>query len=74
MFFIEMGKLGYRKREPNEPPKETPNRLRQMVEYHQNVLDYSEKDMASLLCLTPQEFHFMYRPEPPKKPHLRLVN
>jgi Zn-dependent peptidase ImmA (M78 family)/transcriptional regulator with XRE-family HTH domain len=74
MFFIEMGKLGYRKHEPNEPPKETPNRLRQMVEYHQNVLDYSENDMAALLCLTPHEFQIMYRPNPPKRPHLRLVN
>jgi Zn-dependent peptidase ImmA (M78 family) len=28
MFWIEMGKLGYRKREPNELPKEHPSLLR----------------------------------------------
>lgn len=73
-FFIEMNKLGYRKREPNEIPRETPTRLRRMVEYHQRVLDYSDRDMADLLCLTPTEFNTMYAPEPPTKPHLRLVN
>lgn len=74
MFFIEMGKLGYRKREPNEPPKETPSRLRRMVEYHQRVLDYSDRDMADLLCLLPSEFNAMYAPEPPPQRHLRIVN
>lgn len=73
MFFIEMNKLGYRKREPNEPPKETPSKLKRMIEYHQRVLDYSESDMSSLLCMTPNEFNAMYRPEPPPKSHLRLV-
>ena len=41
MFWIEMGKLGYRKREPNEPPKEAPKLLRQMIAFHMNKLGYS---------------------------------
>jgi len=74
MFFIEMSKLGYRKREPNELPREAPSRLRRMIEYHQRVLDYSDKDMADLLYLTPAEFNTMYAPEPPPTPRLRVVN
>jgi Zn-dependent peptidase ImmA (M78 family) len=74
MFWIEMGKLGYRKREPNEPPKEQPTKLRRMVEYHQRKLGYSDADMASLLTLTLPEFKRMYEPEPPPARHLRVVN
>lgn len=73
-FWIDMSKLGYRKREPNELPREIPMRLRRMVDYHQRVLDYSDKDMADLLCLTPAEFNTMYAPDPPTPPKLRLVN
>jgi Zn-dependent peptidase ImmA (M78 family)/DNA-binding XRE family transcriptional regulator len=74
MFWIEMSKLGFRKREPNELPREVPTKLRRMVEYHQRVLDYSDQDMADLLCLTPAEFNAMYASEPPPKPHLRIVS
>ena len=74
MFWIEMGKLGFRKREPNEPPREEPAKLRRMVEYHLRVLGYSVGEMAKLLCLTPGEFNAMYAPEPPPKRHLRVVN
>src|SRR5258707_14423565 len=31
MFWIEMSRLGYRKREPNETPKEQPNLFRQII-------------------------------------------
>ncbi len=63
MFWIEMSRLGYRKREPNEPPKETPNLLRQMIAFHMKKLEYSIKEMAHLLCLMPTEFESMYREE-----------
>lgn len=74
MFWIEMGKLGYRKREPNEPAPEAPTRLRRMVDYHRRSLGYSDTEMADLLCLTPAEFNSMYGNEPPPKRHLRVVN
>ncbi len=60
MFWIEMGKLGYRKREPNEPSQEVPSILRRMVKYHRSELEYSVKDMADLLCLTEAGFLSMY--------------
>lgn len=74
MFWIEMSKLGFRKREPNEPPPERPTKLRRMVEYHQHTLGYSDEDMANLLCVTASEFKAMYAPNPPpSRPNLRVV-
>lgn len=63
MFWIEMGKLGYRKREPNEPPKEHPKLLRQMISFHMKKLGYSVSEMAKLLHLRVSEFQEMYRAE-----------
>ncbi len=60
MFWIEMGKLGYRKREPNEPPRETPTLLRRMVDFHRRQLGYSVQDMANLLRLSVEEFEAIY--------------
>lgn len=81
MFWIEMGKLGYRKREPNEPPKETPNLLRQMVAFHTKKLGYSIGELAKMLHLKVAEFQEMYRleilGEPTRpggvRPQLRLI-
>ena len=51
MFWMEMSRLGFRKSEPNEPPREYPALLRRMVEFHRNKLDYSNRDMAALFDL-----------------------
>lgn len=63
MFWIEMSTLGYRKREPGEPPKEYPRLLRQMVAFHMRKLGYSLQEMAALLHLSVSEFSQMYSPE-----------
>ena len=72
-----MSRLGYRKREPNEPPPEAPKILRQMVEFHRKKLGYSGSDMAKLLCATPAEIETMYSTSflnpAEKRPKLRLV-
>ncbi len=79
VFWIEMGRLGYRKREPNEPPKEHPKLLRQMISFHMKKLGYSVSEMAKLLHLKVVEFQEMYRTEivgdPYKggQPQLRIV-
>jgi len=78
MFWIEMSKLGYRKREPNEPPKEIPHLLRHMVSFHLKKLGYSAKELASLLHLTEPDFNEMYRSEilgepVTGRPQLRIV-
>jgi Zn-dependent peptidase ImmA (M78 family)/transcriptional regulator with XRE-family HTH domain len=77
VFWMEMGRLGYRKREPNEPPREHPKLLKQMVAFHRNKLGYSAQEMAKLLHLTEAEFQKMYPLEVPgdgePRRHLRLV-
>jgi hypothetical protein len=79
MFWIEMGRLGYRKREPNEPPREHPKLLRQMISFHMKKLGYSASEMAKLLHLKGVEFQEMYRaeilgdPRQGAQPQLRLV-
>lgn len=73
-FWMEMSRLGYRKREPNEPPREQPKLLRQMIEFHRRTLDYSDDDISNLLCTTPEEFRTLYNFDPKPRPHLRLVN
>ena len=60
MFWIEMGRLQYRKREPNEPDQEYPQRLAKMVQFHQRDLGYSREEIASLLDLMPEEFDRLY--------------
>ena len=72
------GRLGYRKREPNEPPREEARLLKAMVGYHTNKLGYSIDDMAKLLHLLPAEFERMYAPEvfrvpEGKRQHLRII-
>ena len=80
MFWLEMGKLGYRKREPNEPPREHPRLLRQMISFHMKKLGYSVSEMANLLMIDLLEFQDMYRDEivgvplnPAEKGYLRVV-
>jgi Zn-dependent peptidase ImmA (M78 family) len=77
MFWMEMSKLGYRRQEPNEPPKEVPSRLRHMVSFHMNRLGYSISEMAELLHLQVPEFQGMYGTEAlggaPVRPALRVV-
>jgi Zn-dependent peptidase ImmA (M78 family)/transcriptional regulator with XRE-family HTH domain len=79
MFWIEMGNLGYRKWEPNEPAKEHPKLLRQMISFHTKELGYSISEMAKLLHLKASEFQEMYRteilgdPQQGAKLQLRLV-
>jgi len=75
---MEMGRLGYRKREPNEPPREEARLLKAMVAYHKNKLGYSSAEMASLLHLLPAEFETMYAPDvfgtpESRRPNLRVV-
>jgi Zn-dependent peptidase ImmA (M78 family)/DNA-binding XRE family transcriptional regulator len=72
-FWMEMSRLGYRKREPNEPPREHPKMLHQMIEFHRKKLEYTDDDIANLLCLTPNEFQLLYQFEPRTRPQLRVV-
>ncbi len=76
-FFIEMSRLGYRKREPNEPPREESKILRQMIAFHRNKLGYSTLEMCKLMHVNEPEYQKMYGDEmlggPPPRPDLRVV-
>lgn len=78
-FWMEMSRLGYRKREPNEPPREMSTLLRRMVSFHQRQLGYTTREMAKLFDLLEPEFEEMYGPEilggpgSGERSHLRVV-
>jgi Zn-dependent peptidase ImmA (M78 family)/transcriptional regulator with XRE-family HTH domain len=76
MFWMEMSRLGYRKREPNEPPPESPRLLKEMVRFHRDKLGYSRSEMAALFGLMIAEFDQVYGAndtELGRRDHLRLV-
>lgn len=78
-FWIEMTRAGYRKREPNEPPREHPEFLRRMVRHFTSHLGYTRDEMAMFLDLLPLEYDAMYGADatgaPPQRnaSHLRVV-
>lgn len=81
MFFIEMSKLGYRKSEPYEPKKEYPKKLAKLIDYHTNVLGYTNTELAKTLFISASEFDRMYGSDMlgpkeehgQKRPTLRLI-
>jgi Zn-dependent peptidase ImmA (M78 family)/transcriptional regulator with XRE-family HTH domain len=78
MFWMEMSRLGYRKREPNEPPHEQPRLLKAMVGFHRNKLGYSNSEIARMLHVHAHEFEKMYGPEvfsgsDSRRPQLRVI-
>jgi Zn-dependent peptidase ImmA (M78 family)/transcriptional regulator with XRE-family HTH domain len=80
MFFMDIGRLGYRKSEPNEPPAESPEAIAKMIRFHQRKLHYTDTDVATLLHLIPSEFSRLYNETLSKipitsiAPRLRLIN
>ena len=58
-----MGKLGYRKREPERARKRASKALRQIISFHMKKLGYSAAEMAKLLQLKVASFQDMYRDE-----------
>ena len=78
MFWIEMGRLSYRKAEPNEPPAEIPEAIYRMIHFHRRELGYSESDIATLLHLNIADFRRLYGDTVPLRstiapPRLRIV-
>ena len=59
-FFMDMGKFGYRKSEPHEPPREVPTAIAELILRHLTVLGYTVDELAKALFLTSHEFERMY--------------
>ena len=60
MFWMDMGRLGFRKREPNELPRENGRLLNRMIQFHVKKLGYSNYDMCKLLCTSPKDYLELY--------------
>jgi Zn-dependent peptidase ImmA (M78 family)/transcriptional regulator with XRE-family HTH domain len=60
MFFIQMGKLGYRKAEPYEPQKESPKKIAQIIQFFADRLDFTKEDLAKALLVSVTRFEEMY--------------
>jgi hypothetical protein len=60
--WIEMGKAGYRIREPIETdlPKEEPKLLEEIIGVYCNQMNYSIEELANLFALYPHEVCHMY--------------
>ena len=70
--WMQMGKLGYRTKEPTEltPPMEKPWVLEEILKVYQNDLKYSVADLSLAVSLNENEFSSQYYL---KSPHLRLI-
>jgi Zn-dependent peptidase ImmA (M78 family) len=65
--YVQLGQHGYRKKEPNMGVfPESPTLVRQIIELHLTKLDYSEADLAHLMCLNLKEFKSFYDLHKPK--------
>lgn len=60
--WMQMGRAGYREREPAELdfPREEPTVLRALFELHRDELHYSIEDLAGLLAIHPREIIRIY--------------
>lgn len=69
--FMQMSKLGYRKREPAhfDIPKEKPTLLKEIIELHMKDLGYSFTELSKILCISEKELEELYF----DKPVLRLL-
>ena len=64
--WMQMGRAGYREREPAELdfPREEPRILKELFEIHRDALGYSLEDLASLFAIHPEEITRTYSVEP----------
>lgn len=76
--WMQMGRAGYRDREPAELdiPNEEPRLLRQLFDLHRTQLHYSLTDLGSLFAIHPHEVARIYpieRTAEEARAHLRLM-
>ncbi|MBQ11120.1 MAG: hypothetical protein CMJ45_06185 [Planctomyces sp.] len=61
--FMRLGKAGYRLREPEvtDPPIEPPETPYNLVQFHSNQLEYSDREIQYLLAIGDRDFDLYYR-------------
>ena len=70
MLFAQMSRLGYRRTEPIEIPRDEPKLFRELIDFHLSELDYTQEDLCRSLSIEPAEFQIRYIND---KPFLRLL-
>jgi Zn-dependent peptidase ImmA (M78 family)/transcriptional regulator with XRE-family HTH domain len=70
-WFMRFGKLGYRKSEPVDIPREESALIRRVVEFHRREHGYSDADLSRAARLSEHEFRQIYGTE--EQPRLRLI-
>lgn len=70
--WTEIGKRGYRVKEPIDIPIEQPRTIHDLVDIHLNQLGYSVAELSNLVHSKEDSFRFRYLDE--KASHLRAVN
>ncbi|MCC6552402.1 MAG: ImmA/IrrE family metallo-endopeptidase [Polyangiaceae bacterium] len=68
--WIEMSRLGYKRREPAEFPNEEPTLMKEIIEVHLKDLGYNESELAKVVHVSPQALGATLAGA---KPRLRVV-
>jgi Zn-dependent peptidase ImmA (M78 family)/transcriptional regulator with XRE-family HTH domain len=69
--WTQFASKGMRKEEPIVIPKEIPTLTQELIQAHLNDLEYSQEQLALLLCLRPREFEEKFLDK--KKPKLKII-
>ena len=59
--FVQMSRLGYRKKEPVDLSPEKPKAFEALLKFYENDLDYSDEELAELMLTTSEEFSEEFR-------------
>lgn len=71
-WFMRFGRLGYRKHEPVQIPREQPELVRNVIEFHRIQHGYSDDDLSTAARLTRVGFCAMYGTR--EQPKLKLLS
>ncbi|MCE1179874.1 MAG: ImmA/IrrE family metallo-endopeptidase [Micrococcales bacterium] len=71
-FWMQLGQLGWRTREPGELSPETPQTLQRILQTHRTEHGYTEKELAAAAAMLPRTFARRYGGQRPSQPPTRL--
>jgi Zn-dependent peptidase ImmA (M78 family)/DNA-binding XRE family transcriptional regulator len=72
--WTQMGKQGFRTKEPISIPDEQPTVLSDLINVHLRDHGYSISELSQLIASTEEELRAKYLPPPPAFPKLRIVS
>lgn len=72
-WWMRFNKLGYKKVEPIEIPREEPTLIKRVIEFHRNQHGFSDAELSRAARLAVEEFQDIYGTSEKPKRHLGLV-